>query len=297
VARFAAGLNAFQRTGSWFFFVTGAPSPLPTPPQAYNDSRTYASVTTALTGEDYIGLLVGEASGNWNPAIHPRGVNGPERSASVTAPQLVTPADGEVMIPIAVRGAANKEIISYEFDLRYDPAVIQPQADPVDVLGTASRGLLAVANPNEPGLLRVVLYGISPIDGNGVLLNLRFTAVGAPGTASSLTFERFMFNEGDPGTLVTDGQVELSASAPNQAELTGRIVNSMGQGMPMARVTLTDTTGAIRTASTDSFGVYRFGGLTVGQTYTVNAASRSLKATPTAVSITSQSARADLIAQ
>ena len=114
-----------------------------------------------------------------------------------------------VVIPVTVQGVANKGIISYEFDLRYDPSVIQPQADPVDVAGTVSRGLSVVTNAEEPGLLRVVVYGAMPIDENGVLLNLRFTAVGKPGSVSPLTWERIMFNEGEPRVTTADGQIEL----------------------------------------------------------------------------------------
>ena len=56
--------------------------------------------------------------------------------------------------------------------------------------GTISRGLSVVTNSSEPGLLRVAVYGPMPIDGNGVLLNLRFTAVGKAGSVSPLLFER-----------------------------------------------------------------------------------------------------------
>ena len=73
-----------------------------------------------------------------------------------------------------------------------------------------SRGLIAVANPNKPGLLRVVVYGPMPIDGDGVLLNLRFTAVGTSGSISPLTFERILFNEGDSQTTAIDGYVLLT---------------------------------------------------------------------------------------
>src|SRR5204862_1645003 len=98
---------------------------------------------------------------------------GPKRSASVAAPRLVTRADSDVVVPVSVTGAVDKQIISYEFDLRYDPLVIQPRVEPVDVAGTASRGLSVVTNSNEPGLLRVVVYGAMPIDEDGALLNLR----------------------------------------------------------------------------------------------------------------------------
>jgi hypothetical protein len=106
-----------------------------------------------------------------------------------------------------------------------------------------------------------------------------------------------MFNEGDPATLVTDGQVELSAAAPNQAEMTGRVVNAMGQGIPNAIVTLTDTTGASRSMVSDESGVYRFGGLQVGQTFTVRVDSKVMAFAPLTVSVTSQSVNVDMIAQ
>jgi hypothetical protein len=87
--------------------------------------------------------------------------------------------------------------------------VIKPLSEPVDVGSTVSRGLIVVTNPYEPGLLRVVVYGAMPIDENGVLLNLRFSAVGAAGSDSPLIFERIMFNEGNPGVATTDGRIEL----------------------------------------------------------------------------------------
>ncbi|MBK8467297.1 MAG: hypothetical protein IPL32_15880 [Chloracidobacterium sp.] len=61
------------------------------------------------------------------------------------------------------------------------------------------------------GLLRVVVYGAIPINEDGVLLNLRFLAVGAEGTVSQLTFERIMFNEGDPAANLVIGIIKVSA--------------------------------------------------------------------------------------
>jgi hypothetical protein len=204
-------LTGFGRTGTWFFFVTGAPSPMPTAPATYNDSRTYASVTTNLTGEDYVAILVGEVTGNYNPANNARSGAGPEKTISVELPQITDIERGkEVVVPIRIEGAVDKNISSYQFDLRYDPSVIEPLADPVDVTKTSSRGLSFAVNPYEPGLLRVVMYGAFPIDDDGVLLNLRCTAVGGAGTASPLTFERIMFNEGDPAVTATGGQVVLN---------------------------------------------------------------------------------------
>ena len=216
IAQFVVGTGGMH-TGEWSFVP------------AY---RSYPPITADITGEDYSALLMGEVSGNWtNTGARPENCGGPtvsegdkfnaecttltdvRASASdgirVTAPQLVIWADNEVVVPVIVDGVVKKGIISYEFDLRYDPTVIQPQKDSVDLLGTVSRGLIAVANAKEPGLLRVAVYGPIPIDGNGLLLNLRFTAVGKPGSVSPLTWEQIMFNEGEPTVSVANGQVEL----------------------------------------------------------------------------------------
>ena len=163
---------------------------------------------------------MGEVSGNWtNTGVRSVGSkqlaegSGPERSISVELPNITANNNKEIIIPVSVAAIENRGIISYEFDLRYDPAVIQPLADPVDVSGTLSRGLMVVTNTNEPGLLRVVMYGAMPIedviDGNRLLMNLRFQAVGQSGSISPLTWERIMFNEGDPLVNATNGQVEL----------------------------------------------------------------------------------------
>ena len=166
-------------------------------------------MTGNISGDDYVGLLMGEVTGNWTN-ISPRPAGGPERSTAVSAANLVAAPGSEFTVPITVQGAANKGIISYEFDLRYDPTVIQPQSDAAVLRGTVSRGLSVVVNSEKPGLLRVVVYGPIPIAENGVLLNLRFTAVGQAGAISPLTWERMTFNEGDPMTSVSDGQIELS---------------------------------------------------------------------------------------
>lgn len=215
IARFAVGLPP---TGSppaipntWKFFVPSATEPT-FPVGASPTVRNYTDPIGVQTGQDYIGILIGEVSGNWTPSAARLAAavgSGPERSVDVMLPQIVTGAYKDVVIPVSVNGAADKGIISYEFDLRYDPLVIQPQEYPVDVVGTVSRGLFVVTNTEESGLLRVVMYGAFPIDENGVLLNFRFTAVGVTGSVSPLSFERIIFNEGETGVTLTDGRVKL----------------------------------------------------------------------------------------
>ncbi len=283
IADWVVQLPPYGATGTWIF------NPV---------TRSYAAVNTSISGENYSALLMGEVSGDWNGSTAQRLAigGGPERSAAVKLPHLVTPADNEVVIPISVQGAANKSIIAYEFDLRYDPLVIQPQADLIEMSGTVSERLSAVVNANEPGLIRVAIYGATPIGGNGILLNLRFTAVGAPGSVSPITWERFIFNDGEPRTMATDGLVEISAAVPNQAEISGRLLNPMGLGLSNALVTLTDTTGQTRYAISNETGVYWFGGVQAGQTYTVSVNSTRHTFAPMTVSITGPLVNINMIA-
>ncbi|MFN0278898.1 MAG: cohesin domain-containing protein [Pyrinomonadaceae bacterium] len=216
IARYVAGQPDFGATATWRFFTdANVPFPLPTPPPA--SSRTYSSVTANINGEDYTGLLMGEVSGNWNnTGARPAGDGnlggrGPVRDATVTLPNSIVIAGKDIVIPVNVQGVAGNGVIGYEFDLRYDPRVILPVAEPVDVVGTISRKFEIVTNAHEPGLLRVVVYGPRPIEENGVLLKLRFVAIGPVGSVSLLAFERMMFNEGELGVGTVGGRVEISA--------------------------------------------------------------------------------------
>jgi len=179
------------------------------------ESKTYPSVAGNITGENYTSLLMGDVSGSWGVAA-PRPVENrqPEIGSTpediiVELPHLISETAKEIIVPLNVQGAAGKEVISYEFELKYDPSVIRPHAEPAEVAGTASRGFTVVVNPSKPGSLRVAVFGALPIDENGVLLNLRFTCIGVSGSVSPLSFERIMFNEGVPRMSTIAGRVEL----------------------------------------------------------------------------------------
>lgn len=207
IARYVAGQPDYGLTTRWVF----------QPP-----NRIYSDVTANITDQNYTALLMGEVSGNWTNTGARESVGSrqlakgsagrdarvPADGIAVELPSITGSVDKEIVVSVNVQNIADRGVISYEFDLRYDPSVMQPDVKPVDIKGTVSRGLTFVTNTQQPGLLRVVAYGPMPIDSDGVLLKLRFTAVGNFGAISPLTFERFMFNEGLP-LRVTDGSVDL----------------------------------------------------------------------------------------
>ncbi|MBK8464994.1 MAG: CSLREA domain-containing protein [Chloracidobacterium sp.] len=220
LARFVAALGPpIGLTNQWRFFVPDVSQPT-FPIGASPTTRSYADPIGNPTGQDFIGILVGEVTGNWNPTAARPGtvgsgqwiVNREDKTQNpivVMAQSVVSAADKEIVVPVNVQDIEGKGVISYEFDLRYDPSVMQPVGDVVDVKDTISRGLSVVTNPYEPGLLRVVVYGAYPIDGDGVLLNLRFAAVGGVGSISDLKFENLIFNEGESRVTVINGELRI----------------------------------------------------------------------------------------
>jgi hypothetical protein len=195
VARYVAAVPGSGAAGNWIF------SPA---------NRMYATITTNITGEDYSALLMGDVSGNWtNTGARPAISRGPENTVAIELPDLTAPSGSEIIVPVNIQGLADKDVISYEFDLRYDPSVLRPLSRSIDLRGTVSSGLSYITNAKESGLLRVVMYGPLPIEKDGVLLNFRFTPIGKPGSVSALSFERIMFNEGEPRVTVADGRIAL----------------------------------------------------------------------------------------
>lgn len=263
-------------------------------------SRSYPNVFANASGQDYFALLMGDVSANWNdPVSLPGGriAIGPERRVSVEAPQMTVKANSQLTIPVNIDGAVNKGIVAYQFELEYDPAVIQPQANPVTLAGTASRDLYVVTNAQTPGTLRVAVFGTMPLHENGVLLDLKFTAVGTTGSVSALKWESLTLNEGSPRALPIDGRIEIGSVSPNSAEIGGRLMTPYGVGVANSRVIFTNTAGQSISALSNGFGEYRFGDLQVGETYTISVVSHRWRFTPMTVSASDQAVKVDMIAE
>lgn len=77
-------------------------------------------------------------------------------------------------------------------------------------------------------------------------------------------------NLAGPGQLEIDA-VSVNAFVPTAAESTiaGRIVDSFGNPISRAYISITDSNGTTRTIASNSFGFYNLEGLNAGETYTV----------------------------
>ena len=272
----AASADPRNNTGKWEFDPT---------------SRVYTSTAANMVNQDYAAILLGDVTGNWvSPCPVPTLATAKNRSGktvtdveitndgaaavSVTLPNSSTSSGTNFDIPITVGDLTGQNVTSYDFDILYDPAVIQPQTTQTDKNGTISSGLTVGSTIVEPGRLRVSAFGGTPVSGSGVLLKLKFQAVGANGTSSNLSFAPFMFNEGLPSNMSNTGQIRLLSTTASSATISGRVASASGKALSGVTVILTDSRGATRSARTNLRGIYQFDQVPTGETYTINVSNK-----------------------
>lgn len=287
IARYVALLPGYGVTGDWKFLPV---------------SRGYANANTNISGENYSGILMGEVSGNWvAPTSFAFGAKQDEPKAGkptvITAGEVIASSGSDFTLPISVANTKGKGIVAYQFDVAYDHNSLRAQPVPVELAGTVSSELSVTANSETPGLLRVVVFGAMPINGDGVMLNLKFTAIGKIGSVSTLTLQNLMLNEGQPWSIATDGRVEISPPTKNDASVVGRLMSADGQGVANTIIKLTNAQGESHTTLTNEFGDYRFGGVQIGQSYTLSVESRRFIFTTQTISVEYEMVNVNLFAR
>ena len=276
--------NVVNLAGQWKFTPASVPHPL--------------GVVGSLT-ENYDAYMMGDVDGNWNPAVFPNRPSQltPSSDAVTASVAVVAAAPGsQVTIPFRIDNLQGKTVGSYQFDIEYDPTVIEPGQVAATIAGTMSSGLSVVSNAPTPGLLKVAIYGVLPVGGDGVYANLRFTVLGGVGSSTPLTINGFTFNNGSDEVTSIGGQLTVVSSTGN-ASVSGRILSTTGRPVRNARVTLTSTTGASISLATGSLGTFEFSGLAVGETYTVSVVAQRFTFTPRMVSVAGEAVFLDIIAE
>ena len=198
-----------------------------------------------------------------------------------TAPTASYGPSTTFTVPITVNDITGDGIISYQFDVLYDPAIINPTGPNAgcSTVGTISGmvGTNVLCNVSPVGRLNLSSLGFLPIEGMGTLVNLTFTVAptAMQGEESPLTFENgFFFDDmGQVASNPNDGLITVLAPTSAQTLLSGRVLTSGGRWIKQAVLTLTDFTGNKKVVLTNNFGFYRFD-VAAGETYTLRVFSK-----------------------
>jgi photosystem II stability/assembly factor-like uncharacterized protein len=92
-------------------------------------------------------------------------------------------------------------------------------------------------------------------------------------------------------------QVPAFSPAALPVTVSGRVTSPGGQGLRNVTVTVTDSQGVKRTATTSSFGVYVFSNILTGQNHIFNVTSKRYRFNPQTISITAALANVDFVGQ
>lgn len=290
IAQWVVLIPNIGSTGTWKFI----------PP-----SRNYVEMAPDQTVEDYAAILMGEVSGNWIPPtsfspLAPSEVKNeaPNVTINVTAPAVNKMVGSSFAVPVTVSDTTGAGIISWQFDLLYNPAIITPQVSPIDTAGTLGSGFAVTVNALTPGLLKVVLFSSTPISGSGTLFNFKFTAVGSNGQTSPLTWQNFMFNEGNPSNVAANGSVRLIAGpTASGVSIDGRVIDTAGRPVRNALVTLAGDLSFQRVVRTNQFGYFGFAEIPAGAAYVISADSKQFAVPPRILSVSDNITGIDLIAE
>ena len=138
------------------------------------------------------------------------GAEGANDPVTLALPDVAGAVGQSLRVPVDLSGLDGREVLAYQLELTYDPAV-------VDFLRAEDEGTLSAGwsvAPNEPTAGTVVVSGANarPFTSDGVLLHLVFDLVG-DGT-SALSWRSGRLNEGDPATAVSPGSVTATSCGP-----------------------------------------------------------------------------------
>jgi hypothetical protein len=285
IARYAAGLPDHGIVGTWKFVPV---------------NRIYVLLNANQTNQNYVGVLVGDTSGNWaasrpaGPASERSWVDAetgadaslpqPSNGVTLSLPRARALPGASIMVPVQVSELTGRGVRAFDLDIAYDPSMLAPADGLVDTAGTLSAGMAVTVNAANSGHLIVSAFNTTDIAGSGTLLNLRFTVTGAAGQSAYLGFADFTdanriyhpaarLNAGQPLAVTTKGAVVIGGNDIDS--ISGRVLTDDGRPVRNAMVTLTGNSlrTPLRTVTT-SFGTYSFSGLRPGEVYVVTVAAQ-----------------------
>lgn len=229
------------------------------------------------------------------PPVEERAGGEPPRDVRVGTAMAVT--GSRVSIPVEMTSTGDEMALS--FVIRYDLTKLSKPS--VELGNGRPEGAVLTANTDEPGIVRVLVDAVSPFTVSkqaSSLVNVSFeVAKTAPTGDTRIEIENVVVSSGDARSLAskfTSGAVSISGPNPLGVDISGRVLDRDGRGLRGATVTITDENGIIRTATTSSFGFYRFEAIS-GDEYILRVESRRQRFDPRNVTPTSDITDVDFL--
>ena len=133
-------------------------------------------------------------------------------SLKVKLPHLNVPTNDLLSINVHVDDLTGLDVTSIQFTLLFSDSVLRAQG--FSTTGTIMQnwGQPTVSISDTSSII-VGAFGLTPLEGEGNLINLLFKVVGEVGDSSLLIFKPFTFNNGQPVAVTDTGTVKIRSMA------------------------------------------------------------------------------------
>ncbi|OQX24597.1 MAG: hypothetical protein BWK80_19965, partial [Desulfobacteraceae bacterium IS3] len=174
----------------WLF----TPNPITSCPIIPVTFTTDRSVTTppSATGQDFIGIRLGDVTGNWAQSKI-RSVRDRAETRDGATCNLTAVPGSTLKIPVALSQATSVSGINIE--LGFDSAVLRADSITVDggILGCKNYSVMP--NLTVAGKASAAIFGTANVNGSGDVAYINFTVIGQTQTTTALTLSKFEVNE------------------------------------------------------------------------------------------------------
>ena len=166
--------------------------------------RSYSTLETDLTNENFTGILIGDVSGNWGSGG--TGIQSID-STSFTIEEVSTPAASKVTVPVKI-DAGSGNVYAVDLVISYDQNV----ATALEVKkSSASSNFAMSVNLTTPGKIRIAMASSQPLTGLSELLNIDFQVIANPGEETVIEIEQAAANE-KLATAIQNGKLIINTT-------------------------------------------------------------------------------------
>jgi immune inhibitor A len=126
-------------------------------------------------------------------------------------PDTTASPNDTLYMPIMTDSVNGQNITSLHLTISCDSTVASTAGPYFDLSGSIIPPQWNATAAHSAGTIALDISGTSPLSGRGLLLSLRFRVLAAPGSGavSPLTFQRFVFNAGEPEADITTGSISV----------------------------------------------------------------------------------------
>ena len=222
VARYIAGLITELNSNdiNWVFTPETIPDCADWPPIVYESTREYSPLNSDLTDEDFIGIRLGDVSGNWSPGVREPIIYDPYEITDIE-----TDINSTLRIPIVTEVA--KAIEGIDVGIEFNPEVLKLIELSLNegILDNKNYGV--ETNIEKAGEGIIVMYAQKDlVSESGIVAFIDFEVIGEVGSKSEVYFNKFDVNETE-----ASGGLQVVGSEGNEI-VTRRLEVNVVQSLP-----------------------------------------------------------------